>query len=193
VRFEGNNYSAEWVKEAKKRGLLNLRNTPEGLAQMETKIAQQLLVGLNILSKEELASRYHVRLERYVKDILIEMHTLAEMVNTQVLPAAYRFLHDLQTAAAAAKSAGIKVIPQVAAAERVGGVVATLQRERDALEATIAKAETLHDALEQQAMLLTTAGRDVMGKVRAASDTLELGIADEYWPLPRYREMLFPV
>ena len=91
VRFEGNNYSDEWVKEAKKRGLPNFRRTPEALAQMVTKPSRELFMKLGILSKEELDSRYHVRLERYVKDMLIEMHTLAEMANTMVLPAGYAY------------------------------------------------------------------------------------------------------
>src|SRR6476469_3200145 len=76
VRFEGNNYSEEWVKEAAKRGLLNLRRTPEALEQLVSRPARTLLNKLGILNKAELESRYHVRLERYVKDILIEMHTL---------------------------------------------------------------------------------------------------------------------
>src|SRR6476661_4372958 len=76
VRFEGNNYSDEWVKDAAKRGLPNLRRTPESLMQLVTKQSRKLLTTLGILSDEELDSRYHVRVERYIKDMLIEMHTL---------------------------------------------------------------------------------------------------------------------
>src|SRR6476661_945221 len=91
VRFEGNNYSPEWVTEAAKRGLLNLRRTPESLMQLVTKQSRKLLTTLGILSDEELHSRYHVRLERYIKDMLIELHTLREMVDTIVLPAALEY------------------------------------------------------------------------------------------------------
>ena len=77
VRFEGNNYSPEWVDDAKKRGLLNLRRTPEALAQLTTKNARTVLTKLDILTKAEIDSRYHVKLERYIKDMLIELHTLA--------------------------------------------------------------------------------------------------------------------
>src|ERR1051326_8609866 len=87
VRFEGNNYSEEWVKEAAKRGLLNLRRTPEALAQLVTKQSRKLLTSLGILNDTELDSRYHVRLERYIKDMLIELHTMREIVDTFVLPA----------------------------------------------------------------------------------------------------------
>ena len=193
IRFEGNNYSDEWVKEAKKRGLLNLRTTPEALAQLATKQAETLFTSLGILSKEELHSRYHVRLERYVKDLLIELHTMQQMVDTQVLPAGFAYLGTLQAAAASAKAAGIKVVPQVAEAERLGKLVAALQTARDGLATVIAKAEGMHDALEKQGAYITSTGREQMEKVRSAADALELVIGDEYWPLPRYREMLFPV
>ena len=106
VRFEGNNYSDEWVKDAAKRGLLNLRRTPEALAQLVTKQSEKLLTSMNILSKDELESRYHVRLERYIKDMLIEMHTLREMIDTFVLPAAFDYAGKLAEAASQAGADG---------------------------------------------------------------------------------------
>ncbi|MBI3504648.1 MAG: glutamine synthetase III [Proteobacteria bacterium] len=193
VRFEGNNYSDAWVVEAAKRGLPNYRRSPEALAKLMTKKSSQVFTELGILTKEELESRYHVRLERYVKDMLIEMHTMAEMVNTMVLPACYAYLGSLQSAAASAAKAGIKVVPQVDAANATGKLVADLQKKAGALGAAIAKAEGMHDALAKQAEFLTSIGADAMAAVRALSDQLELTIADGEWPLPRYREMLFPV
>src|SRR6185312_3809825 len=105
VRFEGNNYSAEWVKEAEKRGLLNLRRTPEALQQLETKQSRKTLTSLGIFTNEELDSRYHVRLERYTKDMLIELHTLREMVDTFVIPAVLGYAGSLSSTAAQAKAA----------------------------------------------------------------------------------------
>jgi glutamine synthetase len=193
VRFEGNNYSDEWVKDAAKRGLLNLRRTPEALAQMTTKQSRKLLASMNVLSDEELDSRYHVRLERYVKDMLIEMHTMREMVDTLVLPAAFSYSGDLAEAASQAKSAGIKSIPQIDAANKLGASIAQLQKHRAALGKVIDKAESMHDELVKQAELLTSDGADAMHEVRKCSDELEVSIADDSWPLPKYREMLFPV
>jgi glutamine synthetase len=193
VRFEGNNYSAEWVVEAKKRGLPNYRRSPEALAQIVSKTSRELFTRLGILSSEEVDSRYHIRLERYIKDMLIEMHTLAEIVDTMVLPAAYSYLGTLADAAAKAKSAGIKTSPQAVAANETGKIVTELQKQAAALRSAIAKAEGLHDSPEKQAKFLTADGADAMAAVRAASDTLELRMADALWPLPRYREMLFPV
>jgi glutamine synthetase len=193
VRFEGNNYSEEWVKDAAKRGLPNLRRTPEALAQMVTKQSRKLLSSLNIFSDDELDSRYHVRLERYIKDMLIEMHTLREMVDTLVLPAAFSYSGELAEAAAQARSAGIKSIPQVEAANKLGASIADLQKHRATLGKVIDKAEGMHDDLVKQAQLLTSEGADAMQEVRRCSDVLELSIADDSWPLPKYREMLFPV
>ncbi len=193
VRFEGNNYSEEWVKEAAKRRLLNLRRTPEALAQLMTKQSHKLFTSLGILSEEELHSRYHIRLERYIKDMLIELHTLREMVDTLVLPAAFEYSGGLAASASQAKVAGIKPIPQVDAANAVGALIAELQKHRVTLGKVIDKAEGMHDDAVKQAELLTSAGADAMAKVRECCDALEVSVSDELWPLPKYREMLFPV
>ena len=193
VRFEGNNYADAWVKEAAKRRLLNLRRTPEALAQLTTPAARTLFTALGILSKEELESRYHVRMERYVKDMLIELHTLREIVDTMVLPASYQYAGALATSAADAKSAGIRQIPQVERANEVGALAKQLKTKRDALVKLVTRAEGMHDSLEKCAALLTGAGADAIADVRAVSDALEVLVADSMWPLPKYREMLFPV
>jgi glutamine synthetase len=193
VRFEGNNYSDAWVKDAAKRGLPNLRRTPEALGQLVTKQTRDLFAKLGILSKEELESRYHVRVERYVKDMLIELQTLKEMVDTMVLPAAFEYANRLADGAALAKAAGIKKIPQIAAANDLGATITALQDARKDLEVVSDKANHMHDDPEGAAKLLTSRGADAMDRVRSLCDELELKIADELWPLPKYREILFPV
>lgn len=192
IRFEGNGYSPEWVTEAEGRGLLNLRRTPEALEQLVTPQAKALFADTGILSPEELESRYHVRVERYVKDMLIELHTLAEIVDTLVLPAAYGYANALARGAAHAKQAGVTRAPQVAAADRVGGMIEALEAARGTLGAVIGQSDGTHDEAAC-ARLLTGEGADAMAAVRAASDALELVVPDEQWPLPKYREMLFPV
>ena len=148
VRFEGNNYSEEWVKEAAKRGLLEpaphagsagAARRPSSRASCSRRSASS--------SESELESRYHVRLERYIKDMLIEMHTLREMVDTLVLPAAFAYSGKLAEAAAQAKSAGIKSIPQIDAANKLGALIIELQKHRAALGKVIDKAEGMHDEL----------------------------------------------
>ena len=193
VRFEGNNYSEEWVKDAEKRGLPNYRRTPEALGQLVTRQSRSLLTKLGILTKEELESRYHVRMERYIKDMMIELHTLQQMVDTMVLPAAFTYAGQLATSAAQAKMAGISVVPQVDAANEVGKLIEELRAEREKLAKVIEKSEGMHEDVEKCGKMLTSDGADAMAAVRAACDKLELVVADELWPLPKYREMLFPV
>ena len=121
------------------------------------------------------------------------MHTLAEMADTMVLPACHGHLAMLVNAAAAAKTAGVKIVPQVDAANAIGKLVTDLQKASAALHAAIAKAEGLHDSPAKQAQFLTSTGADSMADVRTVSDALELKVDDARWPLPRYREMVFPV
>jgi glutamine synthetase len=193
IRFEGNNYSEDWVREAKRRGLLNLRRTPEALAQMTTKPARDLFAKLGILSKEELEARYNVRVERYVKDMLIELHTLEQLANTQVLPAAFSYLGELTESAAQAKAAGITPVPQASTASELGRIVTELQKRLASLNKAILKAESMHDDPVRTAEFLTSAGAEAMAAVRESCDMLEVRVDDARWPLPRYREMLFPV
>jgi glutamine synthetase len=193
VRFEGNGYSEEWVVEAEGRGLLNLRRTPEALAQLTTDDAIRVFTASGILTREELESRYHVRVERYVKDMLIELDTLAQIVDTLVAPAGYGYANALARGAADAKAAGIATVPQAAAAERIGKLVAALEAARATLGAVIDRANGMHGDPSECAQLLTGEGADAMAAVRAASDALELAVPDDQWPLPKYREMLFPV
>ncbi|MGQ0539580.1 MAG: glutamine synthetase III family protein [Gemmatimonadaceae bacterium] len=193
VRFEGNNYAESWVQEAAKRKLPNYRRTPESLGQLVTKQARDLFAKLGILSPAELESRYHVRVERYVKDLLIECQALREIVDTMVLPAAFEYANRLVEGAALAKAAGVKSIPQVAAANELGASITALQNARKKLGRVSDKAAHMHDDPQAAAALLTSDAADAIAAVRSHCDALELMVADELWPLPKYREMLFPV
>ncbi len=110
-----------------------------------------------------------------------------------MLPAAYAYLGQLAGAAGQGASAGINMQPIINAANATSKLVTTLQTKRAELAKVTAKAEHLHDDLAAQGVYLTTTACDTMAEVREASDALELSIADDQWPLPRYREMLFPV
>lgn len=193
IRFEGNNYSDEWVVEAKKRGLPNLRRSPEALTAMVNKTSRALFESTGVLTVPELESRYNIRLERYNKDLLIEMHTMLQMVDTQILPACYTYLGDLAGDAGRGSASGINLQPLINAANAVSNQVTAMQKARAEFAKVLAKADALHHEPEEQGDLISGAGRDAMEALRAASDALELTVGDTYWPLPRYREMLFPV
>jgi glutamine synthetase len=189
IRFEGNNYSDDWVKEAAKRGLLNLRKTPEALHEIIQPKAKALLSGLEIFSEAEVTSRFHVRLERYIKNLYIEIDTLKAMVDTQILPSCYAFHGKLASEVASAKAAGVPA-PQMDTLTRVGALISALQQKRAMLESTVSKMESLSNE-EEKAKVLSLDVSEAMLEVRKLSDELESVVADDYWPLPKYREMLF--
>jgi len=189
VRFEGNNYSEEWVQEAGRRGLPNLRKTPEALAQMTVPSSVEMLTRLGIFSELEVHSRYHVRLERYIKNMMIEVDTMKSMLDTMVLPAACSYHATLAWGAASAKTAGMNS-PAVHVADRVSALAAALQAARTKLDAAARKAEAAGDEAEK-ARLYSLDVATAMTEARTASDELESVVADDLWPLPKYREMLF--
>jgi glutamine synthetase len=190
IRFEGNNYSDEWVKEAERRGLFNLRKTPEALEQLVSPKSKALLAGMKVFSEAEVVSRYHVRVEGYVKKLLIEVETLKSMVDTQILPSCFSYHGALAASVASAKAAGVSA-PQGETLSKLSSMIQTLQSKRSALDTNSSKLSNLGE--EEKAKYLSREVSTTMEEVRVACDELEGLVADSYWPLPKYREMLFLV
>ena len=184
VRFEGNGYSDEWKVEAGKRGLPNLVDTPAALMAARQPKSYAFLVQQGIFTEVEVESRFNVAMERYIKQVLLEAETQAEMVTTLVIPAAERQL--------AVSASAWKALAEVGAgrhgayAARVQAVVAGLE----AASATVGKMRTLLEALggvHDEAKLCARLGAEVrplMADVRAAADGLEGLVDDDLWPLP---------
>jgi glutamine synthetase len=189
VRFEGNGYSEEWVIEAEKRGLPHLKTTPEALHELVSAKSIKLLTSLNVFSEEEIKSRFHVRIEIYNKKVLIEAETLFRMVETMVLPAAYQYSTVIAEGVAAAKSAGL-IAPQTEALQRIYSVISLCQTELKKLERTFEQVFALTDE-EAKAKRIATEVKPLMEALRDQCDQLETLVADDFWPLPKYREMLF--
>ncbi len=192
IRFEGNNYAEEWVVEAEKRGLLNLRKTPEALAQLKTKEAKALFSKSGVHTHDELEARYHLEVERYIKDLEIEIGVLKEIASTMILPAAYKHQANLVAAVGGLKAIGLDgklVASQVSEVESLAGLVADLKSSVDALDAAVEKAES--DDLHKKADALAYKVSPAMEAVREICDKLEGIVDDNLWPLPKYREMLF--
>ncbi len=190
VRFEGNNYSDEWVREAEKRGLPNLRKTPEALNQLATDASKKMLVEIGVFTEAELASRFHVRVERYNKVLSIEVDTLLHMVDTMIVPAALQYHGTLAQGAAAARAAGFQLVPQTEAADRVARLVQLLAERRKHLVEAAGKANGASSE-EAKAHAFAHEVSSAMLEVRHVCDELESIVADAAWPLPKYREMLF--
>ena len=184
VRFEGNNYASEWVDEAKKRGLPNLKTSPEALAELVRPEAKKFLAASKVFTEAESDARYHVRVERYIKDLDIEVEALKNIVSGHVYPAAYRQLALLNQA-----GAGNSV---KASAEKVDAAVESLTSRMADLQAAVEKAAGQGD-VEKHARHLADKVVPAMAAVREVCDKLEESVADEFWTLPKYREMLFLV
>ena len=181
IRFEGNNYSAEWVEEAKRRGIPNLKTTPEALAELVRPEAKEFMAKMRIFAEAESDARYHVRIERYIKDIDIEVEALKNLVSGHVLPAAYR---QLALLAQAGSGRAVK-----ASIERMDGAVETLTTRLADLQSAWEKAAADHEAANHARMLAEQVV-PAMAAVREVCDKIEETVADEFWTLPKYREML---
>jgi glutamine synthetase len=184
IRFEGNNYAAEWVEEARRRGLPNLRTTPEALAELVRPDARTFLARAKVFSEAESDARYHVKLERYLKDIEVEVEALIDIVNAHVLPAAYKQLALLA-------GAGSSRAPKDARA-RLEKTVDDLADRVTALH-SVAERAGGEASLEKRAHLLAQETVPAMAAVRELADRVEEAVADEFWTLPKYGEMLFLV
>ncbi len=189
IRFEGNNYSQEWQKEAEKRGLLNLRTTPKALKQMLDPKSKQLLTSLGIYSESELHSRFVVRTERYIKNLMIEVDTLCQMVDATIMPACFAYHASLSAGLANAKAAGV-FAPQAEVLNRLNTLITSLQSKRTAFNSSIEKCNGIEHE-DAKAEFLADKIAPEMAEIRTVCDDLEGIVGDTFWPLPKYREMLF--
>jgi len=189
VVFNGNNYTEEWHKEAEKRGLPNLKNTVDSLPSIIKKETVDLLTKYKVYTEKELQSRYVILAENYTKTIDIEGQTALNIARTMILPAAMRYQRELGESIAAAKAAGAGT---PAGLETFGTLVSTIndfQRGISALEKVLGHhndGDAYAHAKHMRDHVVTA-----MAELRKSGDKLETIIADDLWPLPTYREMLF--
>jgi glutamine synthetase len=189
IRFEGNGYSEEWVKEAEKRGLPNLRKSPEAMKEMISETSIRALTEHGVLSKEEVHARYNVRLERYIKNLQIEVDCVKDMYNTQILPACLLYHGTLSQMVGFAKAAGVEA-PQMNSLKTMSSLLSNAQDKYGTLKAAADAAEAVHDEFKKAELYANSVAPAMLG-LRGVVDELESVVIDEAWPLPKYREMLF--
>ena len=188
VRFSGNGYSDEWKAEAKKRGLPILNNTPEALAVYSDKKAVQFLIDMNVFSKEEIESRFHISVERYIKTLEIEHATLIELTETYVLPALENQMIKSGQALASftSKASGKQQEKRV---QEIESVLSDLLIEVESFKKAFEKSQKVHDEEKRMFEIVKTI-QPASLKLRAACDAAEKVVSNELWPLPKYREIL---
>jgi glutamine synthetase len=179
IIFGGDNYTEEWHAEAEKRGLKNLKTTPDALPEVLSDQTVAAFEKYKVLSKRELESRFEVWAEQYAIRANIEAETTAHMGRTMIVPAALRYLALLDAGS------------DSDTAKRVKPMLSDLSKALDGLD----KANLYPDGIEDDVLKLATYARDnqiaAMSDVREAADKLEGFVADDLWPLPKYSEMLF--
>jgi glutamine synthetase len=188
VVFGGNGYSEEWHKEAvENRGLANLRTTADALPTLKEESVKDLFQKTGVLTPVELESRFEVYAEQYILSIEVEAKLVISTAKTLIYPAAVEYLSKLSSTISALSGLGIDFEKASAAkvAELTNAMMASTQQLSDAL--------AKHDfgTTEEKMQYCATTLRPLMDDVRRSADALEGEIADSFWPLPTYQEMLF--
>jgi len=189
VLFNGDGYSEEWHKEAAKRGLPNLRTTIDALPVVTDKKTVDLFTKYKVYSARELESRFNILCEAYVKTVNIEGKVLAMMVKTMVIPSVVRYQGEVAQSLVSVKAAGADATVQADLVKAISTSLAGLKKAVDGLEHALEHAGSgdLYDHAKHMQKEVLSA----MLEVRKHSDHLETLVADDHWPLPTYREMLF--
>ena len=195
IIFNGNGYDDAWIREAtEKRGLLNLRTTPDAMAVTLEPKNMALLISHKVMSEAEIRSRHEIQLENYCKTVRIEALTMVDMARKEILPAVEAYVSELATAAAAkqAADAGISCDYERRLLRRLSGLVDGIDAHVDALEQALIHLDTGSGIVAEAAGM-----RDEilprMGMLRAACDEAETLTAERYWPFPTYGDLLFGV
>jgi glutamine synthetase len=190
IIFNGDGYADAWQEEAAKRGLLNLKTTPEALPVIATQKNVKMFDKYKVLNEKEVHSRMEILAEQYIKTLAIEVDTTEAIAKTMIYPAAVRYLKELAESAEEVKDFGLEPSGAVDMLKTVNGGLNRLSAALADLKKAQAKAPNSHDALKQASFTQTTI-IPAMTEIRDAVDFLERNVADDLWPLPVYREMLF--
>ncbi|HHW21954.1 MAG TPA: glutamine synthetase type III [Clostridiaceae bacterium] len=191
IIFNGNNYSEEWVTEAERRGLPNLKTTVDAIPALIAEKNIKLFERTGVLTRAELYSRYEIQLENYIKTIRIEALTMAEMVSRQILPAALNYMRRVADTVSALNSAGADSRPTKKILDKLVVLTSSLRIDADALNDSI---ETL-DKMTGETLLKARAYKEmvipIMEDLRKDADKLESMMDASMWPVPTYGDLLF--
>jgi glutamine synthetase len=194
VLFEGNNYSDEWEKEAKKRGLPNVKTTPLALDALVTERAKHLFETNAVLSHVELEARHEIELEKYVKKVQIEARIMGELCTSHILPPAFKYQNTLIQNIIGMKEIGLKepaFSNQKAILEKISEHISEISSQVSKMIDARKKANALEDSRAKAIAYCDDVKGAFFDKIRYHVDKLEVLIDDSEWLLPKYREILF--
>jgi glutamine synthetase len=192
VIFNGDNYATEWQTEAARRGLPNLKTSVDAIAVLAEPETKTLFATYGVYNEVELRSRYNVMFEHYCKTLNIEALLASDMARTMILPAAIRYQGDLAATIERTRAVGNYALagPEAILAD-VSRTITQLQQAVTALDEKRRRTDGEHNDLPARARYYEREIVPAMDLVRAAADALEMMVDDAYWPLPKYREMLY--
>ncbi|MDO8716805.1 MAG: glutamine synthetase III [Dehalococcoidales bacterium] len=193
VIFNGNNYSEEWVREAKKRGLPNIRSTVDAIAAIRAEKNLALMEKHGVLSRIEMESRCEIQYEIYIKTINIEGLTMVEMSKRQIMPAVIGFKADLASSIESILAVEGNAEIEKGLFNKISASLIAFSTNLAKLEKAIAAAAKLHGDNKAQAVAYRDTVLKIMGELRKDADTLETMVGDDYWPIPTYSKLLFSI
>lgn len=194
IIFNGNNYSDEWVEEANKRGLLNLKTTVDALVYYTLDKNIKLFEKHGIYTKEEIQSRYEILLDEYSKTINIEAFTLCDMIKKDVIPAVCKYIKELSDTALSKKSlsSDIDCNLEIDLVSKLSSLNRCLSKRLDTLDNLLINSKDYEGTLST-AKYYKNNIVPAMQEVRAVADELELMVSNKYWPYPTYGDLLFSI
>jgi glutamine synthetase len=193
ILFEGNGYGDEWVKEAEKRGLSNVKTTPEALNAYVSQKSKDLFVKNNIFNPVELDARYEIMQEIYVKKIDIEAKILAQLATSHIIPSAIEYQGKLASNVASLKAAGLSKSLYDVQVNSITEIAKHVKVISDSVTKLINESDKAHhiEDTHKKAISMCHKVKPLFDTIRKSSDALEFMIEDDLWKLPKYRELLF--
>ncbi len=192
IIFNGNGYDDSWIEEAEKRGLLNLKTTPDALPYFKTEENIELFERQKVLSKEEVESRYEILMDEYEKEINIEALTMLDIAKKDILPATSKFSRELTDTIANKKAIGIDLTYELETAKKVSEALTEAYQAMVTLEKDVEKLHAIDD-VEKSAFYVRDFIIQDMAALRKPCDELEVVTSNEDWPFPTYGKLLFGI
>jgi glutamine synthetase len=191
IRFEGDGYSEEWVKEAAKRGLNNIKNMPRAIEGYVSKKSLELFEKYGVLSHKEVEARNEIKLESYIKKVQIEARVIGDLAMNHIVPTAIAYQNKLITNANGLSGLGVDNKAVVQTIKEISGHIETIKASVREMVEERKRLNKITDTHKRAFGYCDDIKEKYFDKIRDAVDRLELLVDNADWPLVKYRELLF--
>jgi glutamine synthetase len=191
IRFEGDGYSEAWVKEAEKRGLSNVRDTPRALDFYLSDKSTQLFSSNKILNEKEVKARHEIMIENYIKKAQIDSRVMGDLALNHIIPTAIAYQNKLIQNAKGLKELGVDNKEIISYIEEISQHISALRKNVNEMIEERKKINKIEDSRKRAIAYCDDIRHKYFDKIRYSVDKLELFVDDEDWPLVKYRELLF--